>query len=99
MHSTDFVFTDEIPDRENPHPHVEELIIVHHNGDFSGTLIFNLETWRVDEAPFGATKRNDQNTCEVKVPFEVVAKLVAEAVLSKKISTLEEAEYREVLGL
>jgi hypothetical protein len=103
MHSADFVFTDPFPDRDNPHPHVPELITIHHDGfgqgGGSGNVIINLEAFRVSSSPLQGEKRNGQDIVEVYLPFEILAKLVAEAVLAHRISTLEQAEYKEVLGL
>ena len=101
MHSSEYVYTDQVPDHDNPHPLTPELFYFHHNGDFSGDVIINLEAWRtvqtVEPCDFGS--RNDQGICEVKIPFEVLAQLVSEAVLSKRVSDLEQANYRKILGL
>lgn len=101
MHSSDFMHTDPCPDHDNPHPNAPELFTVHHNGDFSGDVMIDLEGWRVEETQSADSQfaRHGQPIYTVRVPFEVIAELVAQCVASRKISELESGNYKKILGL
>ena len=95
MHSSEYMYED--PDQ----PGGPEQFNFQHNGDFSGDVVLDLEDWRVNtihtaNSPYA---RHGQAIIEVKIPFQVLAELVAEAVLGKKIADLENADYKKVLGL
>jgi hypothetical protein len=69
--------------------HTRNLLIdgvnwnLHHNGDYSGDVIV----------------RNLKTEQEMEIPFEVFKTLVADAVVSHRISMLEQGEPDDILGL
>lgn len=70
---------------------------VHHDGDYSG------EVWTSGPSSIAEIVKEDSldphGYAQVTVPFELLAKIVADAVLGQRIEKLEQAGYREVLGL
>jgi hypothetical protein len=97
MISTDIRYTGpSIDDREYP-----ELFTVHHNGDYSGNVLINLEADRVEEVVSADSQmaRHGKAIAEVTIPFEVLAKLVADAIRSAKVGALEDADYKKILGI
>jgi hypothetical protein len=97
-HASDIVYGYTHLENDNPHPGVPELFEFTHSGNFSGSVIMNVECWRIRDI-FGSTDRNGHKVVAVQIPFDVLAQLVAEAVLQKKIDDLEGADHREILGL
>lgn len=58
--------------------------IAHHNGDFSGNVTL---------------RRPDAPEHQFRIPFDCLLLLVAEAVRSKRVAELEDADPRQILGL
>ncbi len=101
MHSTEIMYTDRTPGHDQPWTGGPELFGAFHNGDYSGDVWFDMEAWRVTltheaESQFA---RHGQAIVQAKIPFEVLAKIVADAVRDQRVSSLEQADYKEVLGL
>ncbi len=72
----------------------------HHNGDYSGDVIINASAGDLayeyhDNSgnPFGDPYE------AIKIPFEVLAEFVGEAVRDAREGRLEQLEWYEVLGL
>lgn len=85
MHSTDIHYTG---------PSRNELFTAHHDGDIAGPgseISLRLPAGRADLEQDGG--------CTIRIPFDVIAWLVADAVRARKISDLEGMETRKVLGL
>jgi len=102
MHSSEYMHEEPVPDRAQPYPaYTPELFSMAHNGDFSGDVSFFIEGWRVDQeyAAESQFARHHQPIMRVKIPFAILGQLVAEAVLTKKVSDLEQADYKTLLGL
>jgi hypothetical protein len=98
MHSTDMLYTDYFP---RPGQQTPESFTFHHNGDFSGDVKLDLEAWRVEEVAAADSQgaRHGNAIMRVEIPFEVIARLVADAVRSNLIAQLEQDDYREILDL
>lgn len=67
--------------------------VVHHNGDFSGYLLFSCVDRRT------STHVEFASELTAHIPFDVVAEIVGRKVLRDQISALEDKTGREVLGL
>jgi hypothetical protein len=101
MHSSQYMYTDPYPRLGQPGAGGPEQFNFNHNGDFSGDVLLDIEGWRVDlvhtsDSPYA---RHGEAIYQVKIPFEVLAELVAEAVLRNKIANLENDDYKKILGL
>jgi hypothetical protein len=96
MHGFDIMYTDPF-DREHQYP---ERFDVMHQGDFSGDVIINMEAWHVEEVAKARSPeaRHGNAIVEAKIPFEVLAQIVAEYLKNKRISRMQEAAWRDILG-
>lgn len=65
-------------------------IVINHNGDYSGDVVIRGRL-EVNQEP--------DSVVTVKVPYEALARLVAEQIRSFRISQLEQAGYETILGL
>jgi hypothetical protein len=76
-----------------------ELFSVLHNGDFEGDITINMEGRHRIMPGCISSMRHDQPTYDVCIPFEVLAEIVAAAVQRVAIAELEDADYKDILGL
>ncbi len=69
---------------------------LHHNGDYSGDVIINAP---LDVMAYEYHDNRGDPYEAIKIPFEVLAEFVAEAVRDARTERLEQLEWYEVLGL
>jgi hypothetical protein len=101
MHNSNIMYTDPFPDRDQPNKGAPESFNFNHNGDFSGDVWLDLEGWRVEKihdegSPYA---RHGQPIYNIRIPFPVLAELVAEAVRDRRVSDYENMGYERLLGL
>jgi hypothetical protein len=68
-------------------------IDMHHNGDFSGEVMFHLNADRADVREEGV------GMVSFRLPFAALKQLVAEYVQDRKVAELENASPDQLLGL
>jgi len=66
-------------------------IFVHHNGDFSGDVIINIDSKAVNKYEL------ESNRVEVHLPFELLQDLVMSKIRSDMIQNLEQMSSNELL--
>jgi hypothetical protein len=86
MHSMDIMYSGDY------HGGGTELFTVQHSGDFSGDVIINLEQPRV-------VKLVGSGVHEVTIPFEVLARIVAEKIRGDEIAEYEQMDWKTILGV
>lgn len=68
-------------------------IDMHHNGDFSGEVMFHLNADRADVREEGV------GMVTFRLPFDAIKQLVSEYVQERKVAALESASPDELLGV
>ena len=70
-------------------------IVMHHNGDYSGNVQFDISTVAVRpvDYPLGDSR------IEVQIPFEALQELVINKIRNAMISKLEQIEVKELVNL
>lgn len=78
-----------------------ELFAVTHQRDFTGDVTINMEDYHSVLVHESDTQyaRHKNGIIEVTLPFEVVAKIAAEAVRAKLLRKYNGADYLQLLGL